>query len=131
TMRSHGLAARTTAAARGSSIFAFEVAEHLVDDLARTDSPPKADGRANRVCGGCPQCLGERDQCLPERPATAARPRLVVYRKPVAEGIAAVTVEQRPRDREVAGGIADGRATEVEHPGQPTADYEQIRCRHI
>ena len=48
-----------------------------------------------------------------------------------AEAVAARAREERPRDDDVARGVADARRAEVEHGGQPPVAHEQVADRDV
>src|SRR5436309_3270149 len=70
-------------------------------------------------------------QRLPERPATPTRPGRRLHRNQRSEQLSALTTEERPRDREVAGRIAHRRAPEVENAGQSALTHEKVGPGHI
>ena len=101
------------------------VGDHVLDDLARAHPPAEPPSRS--IGAG----LLVRDQRLPERPAAPARPGRVVESEAGAEGSAALTHEERPRDHDVAGGISDCRAPEVDDSDQTPVGDEEVRRRDV
>ena len=91
------------------------VRQHLVDD-------PPGSFRLALVA----VMSGSDDERFPQRPAAAARPGLFVERQRVTERLAAVAGKLRPGDRQVAGGIAGGRAAEIDDAAQPSIFDQQI-----
>jgi pimeloyl-ACP methyl ester carboxylesterase len=73
----------------------------------------------------------ERDQGLPECPATASHPGRVVHWEPGPERVPALTRKQRPRNRHVACGIPHSRAPEVDDGAQATVLDQQVRGSDI
>ena len=72
------------------------------------------------------QLLDQHDHGFPDRPAAAAGPGGGVESEPVPERLAALAREEGPRDRRVAGRIADAGAAEVDHGTEPTVADEQV-----
>src|SRR5688500_76007 len=92
------------------------VGKHVVDDESR---------RACRKGVGAGEG-GEGDESLPQGPATASRPGRVVERKRCPESLPALPGEERPGDRQIAGGITDAGAAEVDHGAQLAVPYQEV-----
>jgi hypothetical protein len=106
------------------------VADHFRDDVLCAEPPSDAPVESLPLAG-LGLVGGEVEQRLPERPAASSRPRGVFDRYERLEELSAVTSEERPSNREVAGRIADGAAPEVEHAGQSPLVHEKVRAGHV
>ncbi len=89
-------------------------------------APPIAPEHGFRLLRMMPGAAGQQDHRLPQRPAARPGPRRLVERHGLAEGGAARALEQGPGDDQIAGRVADGRETEVDHRAQTPARHEQV-----
>src|SRR4030095_5001923 len=75
--------------------------------------------------------VGDEDQRPGQGPAATPRPRRVIDRERSAERLSALAGEQRPRDHQVAGGIAYPQPAEVDEGAEPALDSQQTPPRHV
>jgi hypothetical protein len=109
---------------------AMVVVDHFSDDLAGAEPP--ADAAVEYLSLARVGLIGdEMVERLPESPASPACPRRMLDRYGFLETRSAVVGEERPGDRKVAGRVAEGGASEVEHTGQAPLPYEQVGAGHI
>src|SRR5579863_1816021 len=99
--------------------------DHGVDDLRGAEAPALAHRRPLGVTRI--HLVGrELEKGLPQGPAATARPGRLVDRQPGLELGAALTGEEGPGDRGVAGGVAGGTAPEVDHRAQPAPLDQEV-----
>src|SRR5687768_9666303 len=69
---------------------------------------------------------GSDNESLPQCPTTTSRPGRVIEGKRSAERLPAFLLEERPRDRQIACGIAHARRPKVDNGAQPTPLDQQV-----
>jgi hypothetical protein len=97
------------------------IGKHVVDDSSR---------RACRKGVGAGEG-SEGNERLPQGPTTTSRPGCLIEWKRCPERLPASPGEERPRDRQVAGGIADAGAPEVDDGAQLAVPYQEVSRGNI
>src|SRR6478752_8136850 len=98
-----------------------------LDHRSSPDPPPESDASAL----GLVLRLGQGNERLPKRPATAARPRAFIEPQPIVERAAALALEERPGDGQVTGGVADRAAAEIDHGSESALGHQQVRAGDV